>query len=202
MFRAFQAWSSPPARRSWFAVAAVAAAAALLAGCSGGISVGDLFSGSSPGTAPQPGSSIGGSQVKVGLVLPLSGSGNAAVAAQVHGQELAPTLDIDAEVAFADLAPPFLRHYSAMEPFGMGNEEPVFMARGVTPQLPGNIIKERHWKLLLRQGAEMRPAMWFNAPVKSPPPAPWDVAFKVQRHFWRGQESWQLMICGVQEAEQ
>jgi single-stranded-DNA-specific exonuclease len=126
---------------------------------------------------------------------------NAAVAAQVQGQELAPTLEIDAEVAFADIGPPFLRHYSAMEPFGMGNEEPVFMARGVTPQLPGNIIKERHWKLLLRQGAEMRPAMWFNAPVKSPPPAPWDVAFKVQRHHWRGQESWQLMICGVREAE-
>jgi hypothetical protein len=43
--------------------------------------------------------------------------------------------------------------------------------------------------------------MWFNAPVQSPPAAPWDVVFKVQRHFWRGQESWQLMICDVREAQ-
>jgi single-stranded-DNA-specific exonuclease len=126
---------------------------------------------------------------------------NAAVAAQVQGRELAATLEIDAEVTFADLAPAFLRHYIAMEPFGMGNQEPVLIARGVMPQLPGNVIKDRHWKLLLRQGAEMRPAMWFNAPVHDPPPAPWDVAFKVQRHIWRGQESWQLMICAARTAE-
>jgi single-stranded-DNA-specific exonuclease len=125
----------------------------------------------------------------------------AAVTAQIQGRELEATLGIDAEVVLADLAPPFLRHYCAMEPFGMGNQEPVFIARGVMPQLPGTIIKERHWKLLLRQGTEMRPAMWFNAPVNDPPAAPWDVAFKVQRHIWRGQESWQLMISEVRTAE-
>jgi single-stranded-DNA-specific exonuclease len=43
--------------------------------------------------------------------------------------------------------------------------------------------------------------MWFNAPLKNPPPPPWDVAFKVQRHVWRGQESWQLMICEVRASE-
>lgn len=125
---------------------------------------------------------------------------SAAVTSQIHGTQLAATLDIDAEVMFTDLAPPFLRHYIAMEPFGMGNQEPVFIARGVEAQLPGTVIKDRHWKLLLRQGKEIRPAMWFNAPVKNPPPLPWDVAFKVQRHLWRGQESWQLMICEVREA--
>lgn len=122
---------------------------------------------------------------------------SAAVESQIQGAELAPTLELDAEVTLADLAPDFLQHYVAMEPFGMGNPEPVFVARRVEPQLPGNVIKEKHWKLLLRQHGEARPAMWFNAPVKDPPPTPWDVAFKVQRHVWRGQESWQLMICEV-----
>jgi single-stranded-DNA-specific exonuclease len=127
---------------------------------------------------------------------------SAAVISQLRGVEPTATLEIDAEVTLADFMPAFLRHYMAMEPFGMGNVEPLFVARRVQPQLPGTIIKERHWKLLLRQGTEMRPAMWFNAPVKDPPPPPWDVAFKVQRHVWRGQESWQLMICEVRTSEQ
>lgn len=126
---------------------------------------------------------------------------SAAVESQLQGGELIPELHLDAEVAFSDLAPEFLQHYVAMEPFGMGNPEPVFVARRVEPQLPGNVIKEKHWKLLLRHGGETRPAMWFNAPLKNPPPPPWDVAFKVQRHVWRGQESWQLMICEVRASE-
>jgi single-stranded-DNA-specific exonuclease len=126
---------------------------------------------------------------------------NAAVVEQIGVNELAASLELDAEVAFSDLAPDFLRHYIAMEPFGMANPEPVFVARRVEPQVPGTIIKERHWKLQLRQGAHLRPAMWFNAPVQNPPATPWDVAFKVQRHVWRGQESWQLMICEARTAE-
>jgi ABC-type branched-subunit amino acid transport system substrate-binding protein len=81
MYRVLQAWKAPAARRSCLATLAAALA---LGGCSGGLSVGDLWpSSSSPSTpAQQPTSSIGQGQVKVGLVLPLSGTGNAAVAAQ------------------------------------------------------------------------------------------------------------------------
>jgi branched-chain amino acid transport system substrate-binding protein len=56
--------------------------AILLAGCSGGFSLGDLLSSSAPSAPAQPASSIGAGAVKVGLILPLSGSGNAAVAAK------------------------------------------------------------------------------------------------------------------------
>ena len=81
MFRALQALTSSPARRSsspWFAALA---SAVLLAGCSGSFSVGDLLPGSQPAT-PAASTNIGEGKVKVGLILPLSASGNAAVAAQ------------------------------------------------------------------------------------------------------------------------
>jgi len=55
----------------------------LVAACSG--MRGDSYEGSSgaqPATPPAPGGAIGGGQVKVGLVLPLTAPGNAAVAAQ------------------------------------------------------------------------------------------------------------------------
>jgi ABC-type branched-subunit amino acid transport system substrate-binding protein len=54
----------------------------LLAGCSGNFSVGDLLPGSASNAPSQPAANIGSGQVKAGLLLPLSGSGNAAVAAQ------------------------------------------------------------------------------------------------------------------------
>lgn len=126
---------------------------------------------------------------------------SAAVESQIASETLTPTLQLDAEVSLAELAPEFLRHYLDMEPFGMGNPEPVFLCRRVEPQLPGNVLKDKHWKILLRQGGEVRPAMWFNAPHQNPPAPPWDVAVKIQRHVWRGQESWQLMICEARAAE-
>jgi ABC-type branched-subunit amino acid transport system substrate-binding protein len=87
MLRVPKAWTSP-APRTWLAALA---SALLLAGCSGSFSIGDLLP-SSPSSAPsQPGINIGTGQVKAGLILPLSGSGNAAVAAQSmrHAAELA-----------------------------------------------------------------------------------------------------------------
>lgn len=77
MFAVRQARRSRPARPSspWLAGLA---SLLLLAGCSG---MGDL-PGASPGAPSQPATNIGEGKVKAGLILPLSGSGNAAVAAQ------------------------------------------------------------------------------------------------------------------------
>src|SRR5438552_10716685 len=52
----------------------------LLAACGGGFAPSDLFS--SPAAPAAPAATIGEGQVKVGLILPLSASGNAGVAAQ------------------------------------------------------------------------------------------------------------------------
>ena len=82
MFRALQAWNPRPAHASppWLAVwLAVLASLLLLAGCSG---MGDLGAGSSTSAPPPASANIGTGKVKVGLILPLSASGNAAVAAQ------------------------------------------------------------------------------------------------------------------------
>ena len=78
MLRVLQA---SPLSRAWRSLVLVGWAV-LLAGCSGNFSLGDLLPNSSPTAPSQPTTSIGTGQVKVGLILPLSGSGNAGVAAQ------------------------------------------------------------------------------------------------------------------------
>src|SRR5437588_7963278 len=79
MLRVFEARIPWLPRRAWLGALL---SAALLAGCTTGISVGDLMPGSSSSTPAAPANNIGEGKVKVGLILPLSGSGNAAVAAQ------------------------------------------------------------------------------------------------------------------------
>jgi single-stranded-DNA-specific exonuclease len=45
-------------------------------------------------------------------------------------------------------------------------------------------------------------AMYFNTPFETLPPPPWDVALRIQRNSYRGNEQWQLLIEGVRAAEQ
>jgi ABC-type branched-subunit amino acid transport system substrate-binding protein len=78
-----QVWHAPSAVvRAYLRRVCVPAIAILLAGCSGNFSLGDLLPSSPPNIGSQQSTSIGTGQVKVGLILPLSGSGNAAIAAQ------------------------------------------------------------------------------------------------------------------------
>src|SRR5262249_26186176 len=72
-------------------------------GGSGGFSVGDLLSNSSSSSSPpaQPTASIGTGAVKVGFILPLSGTGNAGVAAQ--------SMRNAAEMALAEFNNPDIR---------------------------------------------------------------------------------------------
>jgi branched-chain amino acid transport system substrate-binding protein len=99
MFRVLQGFRLPLA--SVLRSLVVLASTILLAGCSGNFSLGDLLPGSSPGTPSQPTTNIGTGAVKVGFILPLSGSGNASVAAQ--------SMRNAAEMALAEFNGPDIR---------------------------------------------------------------------------------------------
>ena len=64
-----------------------------------------------------------------------------------------PILDLDAELDLADITPQLFQALQLMEPYGMGNPEPVFAARGVQLTAPPRIMKDKHVKLKLRPGA-------------------------------------------------
>ncbi len=110
-------------------------------------------------------------------------------------------LALDAEVKLRDLSLNFLESYKLLEPFGQKNTEPLFLCRNVSPRLPGRTMKEKHLRLMLTQEGASMETRWFNAPIGHLPPAPWDVAMRVQRGWFRGMEQWQLTLEAVRSAE-
>jgi single-stranded-DNA-specific exonuclease len=60
-----------------------------------------------------------------------------------------PTLDLDAELPFDQIRPDLFQAIHRLEPFGMGNPEPVFASRDLLLMAPPRVMKEKHVKLRL-----------------------------------------------------
>lgn len=116
-------------------------------------------------------------------------------------ENLTAVLELDAEVRLSELSMDFLQNFRLMEPFGQKNPEPVFLCRRVMPRLPGRLMKEKHLRVVITQDGASMEARWFNAPLQNLPKPPWDVAMRVQRNYWRGEEQWQLTLDAVRTAE-
>ena len=114
---------------------------------------------------------------------------------------LTPLMMIDAEVKLKDITHEFLEIYRLLEPFGQKNPEPLFLCKGVTPRLPGRVMREKHLRVMLTQEGAQMDARWFNAPIGNLPPPPWDIAMRLSRNWFRGQEEWQVGIEAVRTSE-
>jgi hypothetical protein len=78
-----------------------------------------------------------------------------------------PALEFDAELALEQVTPELFQALHLLEPFGVGNPEPVFAARAVRLTAPPRILKEKHVKLKLRAGGKVRGAPQMT-PIVSP----------------------------------
>jgi single-stranded-DNA-specific exonuclease len=63
-----------------------------------------------------------------------------------------PMLDLDGELDLSEITPGLFRALRLLEPYGMGNPEPVFAARAVQLAAPPRILKDKHIKLKLKSG--------------------------------------------------
>jgi len=67
-----------------------------------------------------------------------------------------PMLDLDAELTLDEITPALFQALHMLEPYGVGNPEPVFSAVGVQLTAPPRILKDKHVKLKLRAGERGR----------------------------------------------
>src|SRR5207245_1215771 len=60
-----------------------------------------------------------------------------------------PVQEVDGQLRLDEITPPLFQALRLLEPYGVGNPEPVFCARGVRLAAPPRFLKEKHVKLKL-----------------------------------------------------
>lgn len=108
------------------------------------------------------------------------------------------TLDIAGTVKLREVDPELLDRLERLEPFGVGNSEPVF-ASGPVQVLEAREVRGGHRRLSLFQEGRTLGAIWFGG--ASAELRPWmEVAYHPRWNEWRGQRSMELQIVDARPA--
>ena len=78
--------------------------------------------------------------------------------ARLTTEDFEPQLNVDGELTLTDVHPELFQTLRRLEPFGMGNPEPVFVARKVRLIAPHRVMKDKHVKLKLAAALVADPA--------------------------------------------
>ncbi len=113
---------------------------------------------------------------------------------------LQPRLRLDHEITFRELDNDFLGWHEMLQPFGNGNSQPLFFARGIEPVVAPRLVGENHLSLVLRQQTYQRRAIFFGAAANPLPPHPWDVAFRVRPDEYEGRTRVEIRVEAVRES--
>jgi single-stranded-DNA-specific exonuclease len=116
-------------------------------------------------------------------------------------EALQPCVRLDHELAFTEIDIDFLRWHEMLQPFGNGNPQPLFLARGVEPVAPPRVVNDKHLILRLRQGNRHRRAVYFDGVSNPLPPTPWDIAFRIRADEYEGEILVAMQIEAVRHAE-
>lgn len=109
------------------------------------------------------------------------------------------TLIIDKELPFSELNLKIYSEIQKLQPFGMGNLEPVFVARNVKVNNLRTVGRENeHLKLLLYQDGNMFDAIYFRGAVSGIKiNDEIDIVYSIERDNWNGNEKIQLKLRDV-----
>ncbi len=76
-------------------------------------------------------------------------------------EDLIPCMNIDVSVRIGDINAELINELSRLEPFGTGNDEPLFGAKGLKPYNP-RIVGNNHLKMLLKQNGRSIDCIGFD----------------------------------------
>lgn len=75
---------------------------------------------------------------------------------RLKAEDLEPVLELEAELELDEITPALFQALCLLEPYGAGNHEPAFAARGVRLVAPPKILKDKHIKLKLKASERSR----------------------------------------------
>ncbi len=132
-------------------------------------------------------------------------------AQQMQTEEIVPCIGVDCQVAPEELTMKEVRDLGVMEPFGMGNPQPVFLMRDAIAEEITPISHDRHIRLHLRKNGRDFQTFVFGMGAKSCRFVEGDLldlVFSAEMNRYRGAETVQLVAKDVrwarreQEADQ
>lgn len=82
--------------------------------------------------------------------------------ARLTPDDFIPSLEVDAAVDFSELSEECVLEILSLAPFGFGNPEPVFVARGLEVAFDPKLVKEKHLFLKFRQNGRTVSAKAWN----------------------------------------
>ena len=91
-----------------------------------------------------------------------------------------------------------------MEPFGPGNDQPVFLARSVLNTGWSRIVKEQHVRFSVKQGSVTITGIGFGLAGKFnllEENKAVDLVFRIEENEWNGNTSLQLKVIDLRPAE-
>ena len=135
---------------------------------------------------------------------------DAFVAGKVTSEMLVPIVDVDARLDFSQITPKFFRILKQFQPFGPGNNNPLFVTENVYDAGSGRKVGAGgvHMKLDLIQ--ESQPyhqiaAIAFNMAGSFDyirEGNPFDVCYAIVENYYRGSSTLQLRIRDIREREE
>jgi single-stranded-DNA-specific exonuclease len=120
-------------------------------------------------------------------------------------EDLIAEVKVDLEITIDEANDDLCRMMRHCGPFGMGNPQPVFVARGVAAHQCKAVGGGQHLKMTLGQGEARLPAIGFRMAERLRAidfgSTPLDVAFQLQHDEWNGRERLQARLVDVRIAE-
>jgi single-stranded-DNA-specific exonuclease len=109
-------------------------------------------------------------------------------------EDLTPLVEIDARLDFSEIGAGLMKRLEELEPFGIGNPEPLFMTEGVEIAERKAIKGGARFKL--NQGGRTIGAVAFGLDDKWPdvPRAKIDIVYKLNENEWNGTYAIELRL--------
>ena len=113
-------------------------------------------------------------------------------------EDLTPKLRFHAEIKTSDLDSTLLSAQEMMAPFGIGNAQPLFLARSLLPLREPRLLKEKHLRFEFAGKKNVSLiGIFFNGALEPLPEPPWDIAFTLVSNNYQGRTTMQLQIVAI-----
>jgi single-stranded-DNA-specific exonuclease len=119
-------------------------------------------------------------------------------AARLTPEDCVPEIHVDADLNLAEITDENMQRLLQLEPYGLGNAEPVFAAAGLKLSSEPRILKEKHLRLTLRQEGRSIAAIGWNMGSRAAELAAGatiDAAFNIEPDDYMG--GWRLVLRDV-----